>query len=121
MTLYTLSADTGGMSSCSSACASIWPPVTVAAGVTPAGTGTKGTLATTTRSDGSLQVTYNGQPVYTFVGDKSAGATTGNGIKSFGGTWSVVKLSSSSSNSGTGAVAPTTATTKASSGGGYSY
>ena len=121
MTLYTLSADTGGMSSCSAACASIWPPLTVASGATPVGTGTSGTLATTMRSDGSQQVTYNGQPLYTFVGDKSAGSATGNGIKSFGGTWSVVTVgSTTASNSPAGTTAPTPTTTKAPSGG-YSY
>jgi predicted lipoprotein with Yx(FWY)xxD motif len=121
MTLYTLSADTAATSSCSAACASIWPPLTVGSGMTPAGTGTGGTLATITRSDGSLQVTFNGRPLYTFVGDKSAGSTSGNGIKSFGGTWSVVSVGATTAgNSPSGTTAPTPATTKAPSGG-YSY
>jgi hypothetical protein len=44
-------------------------------------------LGTTHRTDGKLQVTYHGHPLYFFVNDKKAGATSGEGVKAFGGKW----------------------------------
>jgi predicted lipoprotein with Yx(FWY)xxD motif len=118
MTLYTLASDSSGTSTCSAGCTSVWPPVTVASGVSAkGGTGTSGVLATITRSDGSLQVTYNGMPLYTFSGDNSAGSTSGSGLKDSFGRWSVVKIGSKT----TTPVAKTPTTTKAPSGGGYGY
>lgn len=99
MTLYTLKKDTPGVSNCNGACASLWPPLTVANGVTPtAAPGVTGKLGVITRSDGSQQVTYNGMPLYTFTGDKRAGDTTGQGYLK---VWYVVPASSTSS-SGSG-------------------
>jgi predicted lipoprotein with Yx(FWY)xxD motif len=116
-TLYQLSADSATTSVCTGMCATYWPPVTVPSGSTPkAGTGAGGRFGTITRSDGTLQVTYNGHPLYTFAGDTSAGSTSGQGIKSFGGTWTVVTAASTSPTSPT--QAPTT--TKP-AGGGYGY
>jgi predicted lipoprotein with Yx(FWY)xxD motif len=117
MTLYKLSADSAGTSVCTGTCASVWPPLTVPAGTTPkGGPGASAAFGTITRADGTVQVTYAGHPVYTFSGDSSAGATSGNNIMSFGGTWTVLSA-------GTGATPAknTTATTKAPSGGGYGY
>jgi predicted lipoprotein with Yx(FWY)xxD motif len=130
-TLYTLSSDTAGMSSCTGACATAWPPLTVSSGVSPkGGTAATGTLATITRSDGSLQVTYNGMPLYTFAGDSAAGSTSGNGVKDGAGTWSVVKVGAATSltpaTTAPKPVVPKTPTTMAPtttapSGGGYGY
>jgi predicted lipoprotein with Yx(FWY)xxD motif len=125
MTLYQLSTDTATTSACTGACASAWPPLTVASGMTPkGGTGTDGTWGTLTRSDGTLQVTYKGHPLYTFAGDKSAGSTSGQNVKDGSGLWTVVTVGSTSAPATT--VAPTPAkttptTTKPSSGGGYGY
>jgi hypothetical protein len=47
-------------------------------------------LGTTTRDDGSTQVTYNGHPLYTYAGDTSSGTASGQGINAFGGLWYVV-------------------------------
>jgi predicted lipoprotein with Yx(FWY)xxD motif len=114
LTLYRYTPDGTGKSVCTGACASVWPPLTVAAGTTPvAGTGVAtGRLGTITRDDGTIQVTYRGMPLYTFTGDKSAGQANGQHV---GNTWFVVSASSGSTGSGTSA--PTT--TKAS--GGYGY
>jgi predicted lipoprotein with Yx(FWY)xxD motif len=74
MTVYTFTKDTkgDGKSACSGGCSTTWPALTVAAGATPsAGTGVTGTLATITRDDGALQVTYNGLPLYFFKNDKA--------------------------------------------------
>jgi predicted lipoprotein with Yx(FWY)xxD motif len=89
MTVYTFTKDTkdSGKSACSGDCAGTWPPLTVAAGTTPTGdTGVTGKLATITRDDGSVQVTYNGLPLYFFSGDKKVGDA--NGIYT---NWQAVK------------------------------
>ena len=84
MALYTFKSDKPGVSNCSGTCAAAWPPYTVSssAGLTTA-PNIPGTLATITRSDGTLQVTYNGMPLYFFVQDKTPGNVTGNGNDNF--------------------------------------
>jgi predicted lipoprotein with Yx(FWY)xxD motif len=79
-TLYTFKPDTASTSTCVDACAAAWPPFTVAAGGSAkAGTGVSGALTTFARPDGSMQVAYNGRPVYYFSGDTAAGQTNGQG------------------------------------------
>ncbi len=82
MTVYTFASDTAnsGQSACTGGCIAKWPALTIPAGTTPsAGPGIAGTLATITRSDdGTLQVTYNGLPLYFYVGDKAPGDMNGN-------------------------------------------
>ncbi|HEY9288350.1 MAG TPA: hypothetical protein VIT43_10045 [Candidatus Dormibacteraeota bacterium] len=78
-TLYTFNSDSPGVSRCSGQCLTIWPALTVPAGQTPTGgAGVTGPLATITRDDGSLQVTYKGLPLYFFHNDSAAGQTKGN-------------------------------------------
>lgn len=89
MTLYAFSPDTAGMSACNGGCASTWPPLAPpsdgsAPSADPAAAGTVDAFA---RADGSMQVEYNGSPLYYFSGDKNPGDTNGNGIA---GKWSVV-------------------------------
>jgi predicted lipoprotein with Yx(FWY)xxD motif len=90
MTLYTFSHDVkdSGKSACSGTCLTTWPALTVAAGVTPtAGAGVTGKLGTITRTDdGTIQVTYNGLPLYFFSGDSAPGDS--NGVYT---NWSAVK------------------------------
>jgi predicted lipoprotein with Yx(FWY)xxD motif len=89
-TLYLFQADTGPTSSCSGSCASAWPPLRATDSPT-AGTGLNPSLlGTTPRSDGNRQVTYNGHPLYTYVGDKNPGDTNGQGLNAFGGGWFVL-------------------------------
>jgi len=82
MTVYTFTNDVAGngKSACSGGCLTKWPAVTVPAGSAPtAGTGVSGSLGTITRADdGSLQVTYNGLPLYFYAGDKAPGDTNGS-------------------------------------------
>jgi predicted lipoprotein with Yx(FWY)xxD motif len=86
-TVYTFDSDTPGASKCNGGCASTWPPLSIASGVTPTGgPGVTGQLGTITRSDGSLQVTYKGLPLYFFHSDSNPGDTKGN----YTG-WSLVK------------------------------
>jgi predicted lipoprotein with Yx(FWY)xxD motif len=85
MTLYTKADDTTTSSTCSGSCATTWPPFTIDTGEqVSAGTGVSGTIGTITRDDGSLQVTYNGHPLYYFSGDTAAGDSNGQGL---GGIW----------------------------------
>ena len=81
MTVYTFTKDTpnSGTSACTGACLATWPALTVPAGSKPSGgTGAGGKLGTITRSDdGSLQVTYNGLPLYYFSGDHAVGDSNG--------------------------------------------
>jgi predicted lipoprotein with Yx(FWY)xxD motif len=88
--LYLFEADKGTMSTCYSACASVWPPLT-APSTAKAGTGvTSGLLGTTKRNNGTAEVTYHGHPLYLYAGDTSAGATNGQGLDQFGAKWYLV-------------------------------
>jgi len=90
MTLYILTSDPDGQSTCSGGCAAAWPPDTVS-GAPAAGQGVDSSLlGTFTRADGSQQVTYAGHPLYTYRADSSPGNVNGQGITSFGGTWYVL-------------------------------
>ncbi len=86
-TLYWFAPDSAGKSACYGSCASYWPPVP---GPLKAGTGVTGTLATITRTGGSKQETYDGHPLYTYVGDSGAGQDNGNNLNLNGGLWHVI-------------------------------
>jgi predicted lipoprotein with Yx(FWY)xxD motif len=82
MSLYVFEKDKGdGTSACYGQCAGTWPPLTVAsaADVIP-GSGVTGGLGTITRTDGTIQVTLGGAPLYYFAGDSAAGDTKGQGL-----------------------------------------
>ncbi|MGH9072760.1 MAG: COG4315 family predicted lipoprotein, partial [Acidimicrobiales bacterium] len=91
--LYMLSTESATKVTCTGQCATIWPPLTVTA-VPAFGKGVSQSLVgQVTRSDGSHQLTYGGHPLYTFSFDKAPHQTNGEGIHSFGGTWSVLSAS----------------------------
>jgi predicted lipoprotein with Yx(FWY)xxD motif len=119
MTLYWFAIDTPTKSNCSGQCATFWPPVK---GPVTAGSGVTGTLGTITRSDGTKQATYDGHPLYTYVGDKSPGQATGNGKNLSGGLWWEMTVSGSTPPAAASGGNGSTATPKATSGGGgYGY
>jgi predicted lipoprotein with Yx(FWY)xxD motif len=120
MTLYHLSGEQGGKFICTStACLGVWHPLIAPSSGAPSGE--VGSLGTVKRPEGTMQVTYNGTPLYTFAQDKQAGETNGQGIKDVG-TWSVITTSSSSAPSGTGSSSePEKSSGSGSSGGGYGY
>ena len=110
-TLYSFAPDTSTTSKCNGTCAQNWPPVkgpVTAAGVT-------GTFGTIKRSDGSAQATFDGHPLYTFVGDTAPGQAKGNGLNAAGGLWHEITTS------GTAATTPAGGSSSGSSGGGYGY
>jgi len=105
-TLYLFLKDRNGRSACSGTCARFWPPL-LSRGRPTAGPGVKPSLlGTTSRSNGTLQVTYNGHPLYSYALDKRTGQTNGEGSSNFGAKWYAVSAS------GAAVVkAPTTTTT----------
>ncbi|HYQ78373.1 MAG TPA: hypothetical protein VEP91_04600 [Solirubrobacterales bacterium] len=87
LTLYDFHKDKGGVSSCYGACAGAWPPL-LTEGEPQAEAGAMASqLGTTKRKDGTVQVTYNGWPLYTYVGDKGPGEANGNDFSQFGAQW----------------------------------
>jgi predicted lipoprotein with Yx(FWY)xxD motif len=123
-TLYRYTPDKAGKVECTGQCTSYWPPLTVAAGVTPAGpNGLKG-LGTVMGSGGKEQVTYRGHPLYTYVGDSKPGQTHGQGTQ---GTWWVVTanvkalVASPAMASGVSASTTTAAPSTTTASGGYGY
>ena len=107
-TLYSFAPDTSTTSNCTGSCATYWPPVK---GPATAGSGVTGTLGVITRPDGTMQATYDGHPLYTYVGDTAPGQNKGNGLNISGGLWHEVTVSGT---------APA-ASPSSSSHGGYGY
>jgi predicted lipoprotein with Yx(FWY)xxD motif len=87
LTVYEFGKDQGTTSSCYGECEKARPPV-ISKGQPTAGEGASASeLGTTERKDGTLQVTYAGHPLYTFVEDQAPGEANGNGSEAFGGQW----------------------------------
>ena len=89
LTLYWFAPDTSTKSACYGSCAAYWPPVT---GTPSAGPGVTGTLGTITRTGGTKQATYDGHPLYTYIGDSKPGTASGNNINLNGGLWHDVPI-----------------------------
>jgi predicted lipoprotein with Yx(FWY)xxD motif len=110
-TLYWFAIDTPTSSKCTGGCTTYWPPV-IGKPQASSGVTLSGTFGTITRSDGSVQATYNGHPLYTYSGDKSPGQTSGNKVSGSGGLWYAVTVSGTAGSS---------ATTSSGGGGGGGY
>ncbi|MEV6667847.1 COG4315 family predicted lipoprotein [Streptomyces nigra] len=89
-TLYLFESDKKDKSTCNDACAEAWPPLKADGKVVAKGGVDSKLLDTIKRSDGSKQVTYKGQPLYTFADDTKAGQTNGQGVDAFGAKWFVL-------------------------------
>jgi predicted lipoprotein with Yx(FWY)xxD motif len=89
LTLYWFAPDTSTKSACYGSCAAYWPPVT---GTPSAGPGVTGTLGTINRTDGTKQATYDGHPLYTYIGDSAPGTASGNNLNLNGGLWHDVPI-----------------------------
>jgi predicted lipoprotein with Yx(FWY)xxD motif len=88
LTLYWFAPDTPSASKCTSSCAAYWPPVT---GDPKAGPGVTGKLGTVKRPGGTTQTTYDGHPLYTYIGDSTPGQANGNKLDLNGGYWYEVR------------------------------
>jgi predicted lipoprotein with Yx(FWY)xxD motif len=91
--LYAFTRDGRGRSRCSGACAAAWPPFVVTRKPRAAAGAKTSLIGTTRRSDGKLQVTYGGRPLYFYVGDRQPGQVLCQNVKEFGGLWLVVRAS----------------------------
>jgi predicted lipoprotein with Yx(FWY)xxD motif len=123
-TVYVFAKDSKGVSNCNGACASVWPPVTTSGKPKPGSGVLASKLDTTERSDGSIQVTYGGRPLYTYTGDSSPGDVTGNGLDLYGARWYAVQPNGSNAPAGTSSnstSSPGNSTASGSSSGGYGY
>jgi predicted lipoprotein with Yx(FWY)xxD motif len=109
--LYWFVPDTSTKSNCNGSCASYWPPLK---GPATAGSGITGTLGVITRSNGTMQATYDGHPLYTYVGDTAPGQDKGNGLNESGGLWWAMTVSGAKLGSGA-------TSTSTSGSGGYGY
>ncbi len=117
MTLYILTLDVGGTSTCTTGqCATTWPALKGEGTAVTAGSGVSGTWGTTTWADGTKQVTHNGQPVYYYSGDSAAGDSNGQGTND---TWFIAPVDGSQGGppSGQASTGPTPKASKA----GYGY
>jgi predicted lipoprotein with Yx(FWY)xxD motif len=125
LTVYTFDKDRGTTSSCYGACAEAWPPV-ITEGSPTAGEGAMSSqLGTTTRKDGTVQVTYAGHPLYTFVEDHKPGEANGNGVSAFGASWHALdqsgSMASAAAGEGESSAPETTESSESSGSGGYGY
>src|ERR1700680_3693832 len=115
-TLYLFESDKRNVSSLSAAGRAVWPPFTASTKPQALGGAVAGQIGTTTQAGASPQITYNGHPLYYYVGDQGAGQTRGQGLNQFGALWYAL------SSSGTAATSqPSSSTPTAPSSGAASY
>jgi len=89
-TLYLFEKDKGTTSTCSGACAAVWPPLTTGAKGVP-GPGVRAArIGSARRRDGRTEVTYAGHPLYLYAGDQKPGDVRGQGLDQFGAEWYVL-------------------------------
>jgi predicted lipoprotein with Yx(FWY)xxD motif len=89
LTLYSFAPDTPSRSACYGSCAAYWPPVP---GNVSAGPGVTGAIGSIKRTGGSTQATYDGHPLYTYIGDSAPGQDSGNNLNLNGGLWRTVPV-----------------------------
>lgn len=89
MTLYIFTPDRNNASTCYDQCEMEWPPLLISKDQPKLATGIPGTLGTINRQDNTHQVTYNGRPLYYYVGDNVAGDVNGQQLEN---KWFVVNI-----------------------------
>ncbi|MFI0711154.1 hypothetical protein ACH4SK_10945 [Streptomyces inhibens] len=117
-TLYLFEADRTSGSTCYGGCAKEWPPMLVTHAPKAAGGVRSDLLGTTTRDDGTKEVTYNHHPLYYFDDDKKPGDTHGQGIDDSGGKWFVLDINGNKIVKAPRSATPSS-TPSAGTGGGY--
>ncbi len=119
LTLYHLTTEKNGQFQCTGSCTSTWPPYLAPGGAAPAGASSlTGPIATITRPDGGVHVTYNGFPLYTYSGDSGPGQATGNGVSN---VWYAVTPTGDASSSGGSSGGRYGSGGSGGGGGGYGY
>jgi predicted lipoprotein with Yx(FWY)xxD motif len=83
LTLYHLPTDSSTKTTCTGGCAQVWPPALTTSGNPPSSPGVVGQFGTLTRPDAGVQITFNGMPLYTYIGDSQPGQDNGQGIDGF--------------------------------------
>ena len=117
-TVYMLTADSPGRSTCSSDCLSTWPPVAGPSLGTPSPPNITAAVDEAETTTGSAMLTVGGWPVYTYVEDTAPGDVTGEGTTSFGGTWYAIGPNGQPVTGATGSSSPSPS---GNSGSSYSY
>ena len=118
-TIYANTVDTMTTIKCVGGCAAEWPPLI---GTGAAGAGVDASkLGTAMRPDGSMQITYNGHPLYYFDEDKDGEDQYGKGIADEGGKWGVAQPSGALDTSGSGGGTSTAEPSESESSSGYTY
>jgi predicted lipoprotein with Yx(FWY)xxD motif len=92
-TLYLFEADKSTTSTCDGACAAAWPPVPTSGMPSTGGSAQSKLVGTSKRSDGTMQATYHGHPLYRYAGDSKPGDTNGQALNQFGAEWYVLDAS----------------------------
>lgn len=88
--LYLFEADPANRSVCDGACAAAWPPLLATRKPTVSGALDPALVGTTRRNDGTRQVTYDGHPLYYYVGDEP-GVIRCQYVDEYGGLWLIVR------------------------------
>jgi len=114
-TIYWFAIDTPSKSNCTGSCLTYWPPV-IGMPVAGSGVSLSGHLGTITGANGQVQATYDGHPLYTYMGDTAAGQISGNGLNLSGGLWWAMTPTGSKLGS-----APSGGSTSSPAGGGGGY
>jgi len=122
MTLYEFEKDKGTESTCYGKYEGFWPPLIAKGEPQPSNGADASLLGTTERKDGTMQVTYNGRPLYTFVEDTKPGEASGNNVDAFGAEWYALdKGGEQPSTGGSGGQASGGSSSSSSGGGGGAY
>jgi len=90
LTVYLFEADTGATSTCTGACAKVWPPVTTSGQPRAIGQAAASQVSAIKRPDGTTQVAYDGHPLYFFKKDGDVSDAYGQRSKLFGAGWYVL-------------------------------
>jgi predicted lipoprotein with Yx(FWY)xxD motif len=89
--LYAFTKDGRGASRCYGACAQAWPPLIVPRRPRATRAARPSLIGVTRRSDGRLQATYRGRPLYYYVADRRPGQVLCQNVVEFGGRWLVLR------------------------------
>jgi predicted lipoprotein with Yx(FWY)xxD motif len=118
-TLYLFEGDRPNVSTLSAAGQAVWPPFTASTKPQALNGAVAARIGTIPAAGGQFQITYNGHPLYYYVGDTSPGQTKGQGLNEFGALWYVLGTGGNAVTSASSSPAPAPASTSSSSSYGY--